>query len=221
MSEPKDLKLNIGCGNSPTPEDWINIDSSFNAKLAKHPRLRKFLYKIGVLPEGLYALSWPSNITILDVRKGLPFMDSSVKYIHTSHFLEHLYKEDAENLLRECYRVLQDGGVIRIIVPDLFCRVERYYQKHRQGDILLESLGMVESPNGNDPFWIKWIRIMQGNKNLHKWVYDFNSLSSRLEKIGVSDVQRKEYGESLIEGVHVLDNPRRFEDSICVEAVKR
>jgi predicted SAM-dependent methyltransferase len=234
MREVKDLKLNIGCGNSPTPEDWVNIDSSFNAKLATRPKLRKFLYRIGIIPKRLYELPWPTNITIIDVRKPLPFRDDSVKYIYTSHLLEHLYKEDAENLLKECYRILQIGGVIRIIVPDLLSKVSEYNKRTEEianykglqeytppADMFLEGLGMFEKAGEYVPFWIRLIRKIQSDKNIHKWMYDLNSLSRRLEKIGFADIRRKEYGESLIVDVRLLDNRDRFERCICVEASKK
>ena len=91
--EKTELMLNIGCGYSNLAENWINIDNSFSARLARYPRIKKFLYKIKVLPKRLYSLPWPSNITVLDVRKGLPYKDDTVKYIYASHFLEHLSKK--------------------------------------------------------------------------------------------------------------------------------
>ena len=39
--------------------------------------------------------------------------------VYHSHLLEHFSKCDARKLLKECFRVLKTGGVIRIAVPDL------------------------------------------------------------------------------------------------------
>jgi hypothetical protein len=88
-------------------------------------------------------------------------------------------------------------------------------------DIFLEGLEMFEKTGSGAPFFIKFVRVMQGNKNLHKWMYDFYSLSRRLEKIGFTDIQKKEFQESLIEDVHLLDNRDRFDRCVCVEAIKR
>lgn len=119
------LKLNLGCGLA-TQEGWVNIDSSCNARLAKYPRLRRFLGKLKILPGRLLEVPWPKNITSLDVRRGLPYPNSSVMYIYSSHLLEHLSRAEARKLLKECYRVLVSGGVIRIIVPDLRTCVGKY-----------------------------------------------------------------------------------------------
>jgi len=48
----------------------------------------------------------------------LPFTDMMFNYIFSEHFFEHLFLDEAVDLLRECRRVLTPGGVIRICVPD-------------------------------------------------------------------------------------------------------
>jgi predicted SAM-dependent methyltransferase len=53
-------------------------------------------------------------------RKGdtLPFGDSTLDFIYSEHFFEHLFFDEAVSLLRECHRVLKPSGVIRTTVPD-------------------------------------------------------------------------------------------------------
>lgn len=48
----------------------------------------------------------------------LPFGDGAVGFILAEHFLEHLLLVEAAMLLDECFRVLCDGGVLRVAVPD-------------------------------------------------------------------------------------------------------
>lgn len=64
-----ELMFNIGCGYTNTPENWINIDNSFSARLAKYPGIKKFLYRIKILLKRLYDLPWPSNITVFGCKK--------------------------------------------------------------------------------------------------------------------------------------------------------
>lgn len=54
---------------------------------------------------------------VRDVRRGLPFDDSSCEHVRTSHFLEHLANDDMIWLMGEIYRVLKPGGHWQIVVP--------------------------------------------------------------------------------------------------------
>lgn len=58
-----------------------------------------------------------------------PFQDHSVSKIYTSHALEHLKIQSVLPLLKECFRVLCPGGVIRIVVPDVELHI-RQAQTH-------------------------------------------------------------------------------------------
>ena len=84
------LKVSLACGYY-IHDGWIGIDSSFQSKA-----------------------DW-----YLDLRKKLPLADGSCSFLFCEHFLEHLvYPEETESFLAECYRILEAGGVLRIIVPD-------------------------------------------------------------------------------------------------------
>jgi len=88
--------INLACGDTTHP-DWVNIDH-----LVRVP-----------------------GIVVHDLRKGIPFANESVSVVYNAHFLEHLPKEQAAGFLRECRRVLEPGGIIRVVVPDLeaICRL--------------------------------------------------------------------------------------------------
>jgi len=47
----------------------------------------------------------------------LPFDDSSVDFIYSSHTLEHLSLDGFFHVMREAYRVLQPGAQFKIVVP--------------------------------------------------------------------------------------------------------
>jgi SAM-dependent methyltransferase len=46
------------------------------------------------------------------------FQDNSFDFIYAEHFYEHLFMDEAVELLKECRRILKPHGVIRIVVPD-------------------------------------------------------------------------------------------------------
>jgi predicted SAM-dependent methyltransferase len=118
------VKLNLGCGLS-VASGWVNIDASLNALFAGWPApVLRFLYR------GSGAKHWYSEeqyVAILqkhiflhhDLEYGIPFADESIDFIYTSHWLEHLFLDTAERLLRETYRVLKFGGILRVCLPDL------------------------------------------------------------------------------------------------------
>jgi len=119
------VRLNLGCGLQ-APPGWINVDGSWNARLAKYPVLRRMLSSFRLLPADKLEIPWSPSILIRDVRKPLPFSDGSVSVVYASHVLEHLYREEGQRLIAESFRVLAPGGILRIVVPDLRAIVEEY-----------------------------------------------------------------------------------------------
>lgn len=49
--------------------------------------------------------------------QGLPFCDKSIENIHAYNVMEHM-GEGFHFLMKECWRVLKDGGTLEIGVPD-------------------------------------------------------------------------------------------------------
>jgi len=92
--------LNLGCGNRFHPA-WVNVD--FSAR--------------------------PPGVIGYNLRRGIPFGDDSFQIVYHSHLLEHFHKDAAERFLRECYRVLMPGGVMRVAVPDLRKIAELYLDR--------------------------------------------------------------------------------------------
>ncbi len=70
------------------------------------------------------------NGIMLDKNSKLPFADSTIEFIFSEHFIEHIDNKDLDNLLNESHRVLKKGGKIRIITPNF----ENILSKYRQGD---------------------------------------------------------------------------------------
>ncbi|MBI4947283.1 MAG: methyltransferase domain-containing protein [Bacteroidetes bacterium] len=90
--------LNIGCGSRFCSESlWTNIDF-FSAN---------------------------ERVIACNLLKGIPFPSQTFDVVYHSHILEHFTKNDAEKLIKECYRVLKPGGIIRVVLPNLenICRV--------------------------------------------------------------------------------------------------
>jgi predicted SAM-dependent methyltransferase len=89
--------LNLGCGMH-FDDQWVNVDFIKTGK--------------GVIAHNLL--------------KGVPFDADSFEVVYHSHVLEHFPKAEALSFIKECYRVLKPGGIIRIAVPDLEQIVNNY-----------------------------------------------------------------------------------------------
>lgn len=93
----RQVLLNVGCGTT-VHADWINLDL------------------VAAAP----------GVVECDLRRGIPLPDSHCHAVYHSHVLEHLDPDDAQALVRECFRVTRPGGILRVAVPDLE-RIARDY----------------------------------------------------------------------------------------------
>lgn len=89
---------------------WLNIDGNFDdgdvaGLVANVPKTD---------PSGRHVMRHE-----LSDRSRLPFADASVLLIYSEHMLEHLRPAAGLNFLRESWRVLAPGGVLRLVTPDL------------------------------------------------------------------------------------------------------
>jgi predicted SAM-dependent methyltransferase len=61
----------------------------------------------------------PRADAYVDVTSQLPFEDASIDAIFCEEVIEHVDLSLGQDLLRECWRVLVPGGVLRLTTPDL------------------------------------------------------------------------------------------------------
>lgn len=97
--------LNVGCGDK-FHQAWTNIDMGSNSP---HVRVHNLL-------------------------QGFPYGDNQFDALYHSQVLEHFPKEKAGAFLRECFRVLKPGGIVRVVVPDLE-DIAREYLRHLNDNI--------------------------------------------------------------------------------------
>jgi predicted SAM-dependent methyltransferase len=223
---PPSAKVHLGCG-SYTPPGWINVDGSWNAWISKYPFIKTIFKKIRVIPSQITEATYDKNILIHDVKNPLPFEDNSVKAIYSSHLLEHLYLSEAKSLLRDCYRILVKGGIIRMVVPDLKSLAKEYLSHDNspspepRADILNRKLLLrgEAPPAGNITY--KLYNLLK-DFHSHKWMYDAESLIYHLQEAGFLDVKNCAFQESLIEDIEVIEKAGRVlnEPAICVEGIK-
>jgi predicted SAM-dependent methyltransferase len=232
MSANSPLRLNLGCGLN-APPGWTNIDGSWNARLAKHPLLRRALSRVALVPRDKLEVPWSSSIVVHNIRKRLPFREGSAAAIYASHVLEHLYREEGQRLMAECFRVLQAGGVLRVVVPDLRAIAEEYVGNGASKKKSADSESLRPAELFNQRLMMRWPTPASSNLfyriytswedfHSHKWMYDADSLAGLFVSAGFVQVERRNCHDSRIGDIRQVEDPSRILDGegVCVEGVK-
>jgi SAM-dependent methyltransferase len=77
--------------------------------------------------KGWYTADLVDADFVVDLRKEtLPFLDSTLMAVHSSHVIEHITYSSGLQLFKEVYRCLKPGGCFRISTPDMDLLLERY-----------------------------------------------------------------------------------------------
>lgn len=200
------VKINIGSGLATAP-GWINIDASLNAFFSKWPSLfLKIFYNISkskrwCSQEEYYDILKNNLFIHHDVRYGIPLVSESCDHIYMSHFLDYLFKEDAKKFLKEVYRVLKKGGLIRVCVLDLEYPISLYQQGHKERAL---------------SFFFETFKPVY--LSCRQYMYDFELLRTALEETGFANIERCLYRQGKTPNIDVLDN--RPEQTLYVEASK-
>ena len=192
------VKVNLGSGLHVAP-GWINIDSSLKTLLARLPQFAlRWAYPLATVGD---TNSRDEFVTLLrdhrfvfhNLKFGIPFRDSSVDFIFSSHVLHHLYREEALALIREALRVLKPGGTMRITVPDLEVIVALYLEGRRE-----QALKYFFYP-----------KEQRSKLSRRCYQYDFVLLKGLMEEAGVRNVRRCKFREGRVPDLDRLDRLSR------------
>ena len=189
----KDLRyLDIGCGPN-THEEFVNVDYLW------HPKVD---------------VCW-------DITKGIPFGSKSMKGIFTEHCLEHFPLRQTSAILKECFRILEPGGVLRIVVPDGGMYLQRYHE-HMVSDCPLRfPYQEHESYKGAFTPMLSVNRIFYQDRESmfgHRCMYDFRLLELILKDIGFCVVVKLAFRQGRDSSL-LIDTSSRQCESLYVEAI--
>ncbi len=183
IRQQEDVRLNFGCGDSPFAE-WINVDGLFN----RHADL------------------------VIDLRRPLPMGPGSTRFIFSEHMIEHLRYSEALAFLEECHRILEVGGAIRIVAPDLHGMTRAYID--RDEEWFQQAFPYLEDP-------VDALNLIFHQGGAHHYIYDSDALVKLLKKAGFEKAQPSAFGASAWQELRVdLDSPLRTIKSVYVEASK-
>lgn len=61
----------------------------------------------------------------------LPIQDDSAEIVYSSHTIEHITNEAAQNMFKESHRILRKGGVFRVTTPNIDLEFRAYKENDR------------------------------------------------------------------------------------------
>ena len=199
------LLVNLGCGPI-QPDEWINVDYSNRAKLAKYlPKFDFLLTKFKLIEPTEFS----TKTKVFDVRKKLPFNSDSIHAFYLGELLEHLTLQQAKNLINECYRALVPAGILRVNVPDNYQFWKSYCNRYEQ----IIARDQCEWDNTEI---IKFIEMFfhdicisrpffHSMGHFHKWAWDEVSLTLFLKRNGFINLKRCKLHESKIPLINMVE----------------
>jgi SAM-dependent methyltransferase len=221
QSTDTDIKINVGCGASPTP-GWLNFDNSLSVRLARWSGVSTALDRLGRLralgggSADLVALAQRGEIGWANATAHIPCAAGSAVAVYSSHMIEHLDRAEARAFLAEVRRVLQPGGVLRVAAPDLSL-FARDYAASGDADGFVSGIHMgLDRPAGVRG-WMRWALV--GPRH-HLWMYDGESLSRLLGEAGFAEAAVMPAGTTRIAAPGQLNLRERETESVYVEAVR-
>lgn len=152
------LKLNLGCGDKILP-GYVNVDV--------------VEARAGMKPD-----------VICDLHDLAPFDDASAEEILSVHVVEHFWRWEVGDVLREWVRVLKPGGRMIVECPNIRSACETFLQD--------PVAGARDDAAGQRTMWVfygdpKWKDPLM----IHRWGYTPESLRELLAEAGLRDVRQE------------------------------
>jgi len=152
------MKLNLGCGDKILP-GYVNVDVA-EARAGKRPDV------------------------LCDLRALKPFERDSADEILAVHVVEHFWRWEVADILREWLRVLRPGGTMVLECPNLASACEALLAN--------PDAGSGPGPEGQRTMWVfygdpGWRDPLM----VHRWGYTPNSLAGLMVEVGLVNIRQE------------------------------
>ena len=210
FKQASSLYVQYGCGWS-APTEWINFDASLTLRWERIPIIGRYTKN---------SRHFPRNVRSGDIVKGLPVGDQSCRGVYASHVLEHLTLKDFHIALENTYRILLEGGIFRLVVPDLEWSARQYVARLDQGAKNANEVFLRETTLGSE----RRERGLTGlarklfNTSSHLWMWDERSLEQALKHHGFRQIRRCSFGDCEDAMFSFVEARDRFENAVAMEA---
>lgn len=152
------LRLNLGCGDKILPS-YVNVDI-VESRSGKRPDV------------------------ICDLNDLIVFNDNSADEVLSVHVVEHFWRWDVEDILKEWLRVLKPGAKMILECPNLYSACAQFVK-----DPVTFS---KEDQRGQRTMWVFYgDPAWKDPYMIHRWGYTPESLAELMRKVGLVDVKQE------------------------------
>lgn len=163
---------------------------------------------------------FPENVRYGDILKGLPLAPRTCKGIYASHVLEHLALDHFHLALDNTRRILGDGGIFRLVVPDLALCARQYLAELATGSseaahnfLSSAHLGRVTTRPGLAGHIHRAL-----NRSNHLWMWDAPAMMAVLDQHGFTSLRQCQFGDCEDPMFSLVEDERRFAGAVAIEA---
>ncbi len=151
-------RLNLGCGDKILP-GYVNVDVAPS--------------RGGQAPD-----------VICDLHRLTPFESNSVDEILSVHVVEHFWRWEVLDVLREWVRVLKPGGVMILECPNLISACEAFLED--------PDAASGPGPEGQRSMWVFYgDPAWQDPLMVHRWGYTPKSLCALMHEAGLEKLRQE------------------------------
>lgn len=154
----KPIKLNLGCGDK-ILDGYINVDVA-HERAGKQPDV------------------------VCDIRSLDALSSDYADEVLAVHVIEHFWRWEVEDVLKEWIRVLKPGGKLILECPNLKSACEAFLQDPDNGAKAGQEGQRTMWVFYGDPSWKDPLMI-------HRWGYTPESLGNLLQSVGLLDVKQE------------------------------
>jgi SAM-dependent methyltransferase len=155
---PRPLRLNLGCGDKILP-GYVNVDV-VESRAGQRPDV------------------------ICDLRDLAPFPDASADEVLAVHVVEHFWRWEVAEVLREWVRVLKPGAPLVLECPNLASACSSFLAQPVEGARADRAGQRTMWVFYGDPQWRDPLMV-------HRWGYTPQSLASLMGEVGLVDVRQE------------------------------
>jgi predicted SAM-dependent methyltransferase len=141
-------------------------------------------------------LSATAHVLPLDVSHAFPIDDRAFDYVYSEHMIEHITFEQGRAMIRECFRIMKAGAIIRIVTPSIGFLIRLFScDRSELEDQYIEWAAKQFVPNAQAPLpsfvFNNFVRQWG-----HQFIYDRATLRFVLSDAGFVDIKECRIGQS-------------------------